>query len=399
LGKTGLKLLFFFYRVCFAKDNGNTLLVINIGKVSDLFKGGIYELIIHNSYLYLIVYKKNNKSKLMEKDMKNVGDIKGIIIGGTGFIGYHAVKEFITRGYDLTIIAKDTVKDLDIPKNIQIILADINILEDSEVLELFKGYDFLVYAAGADDRVIPPKPAYDFFYRENVASSQRILSIAKAAGIRKAILLGSYFAYFNRIWPNMELTKKHPYIRSRVEQEEACLKTSGEDFQVCILELPYIFGYMEGRKSLWQPLINYIKSPYPLFYTKGGTNMIAVEHVAEAIVGAVDRGQGGRIYTVGDENVTWNDLLNHIMTIMGIKKKIIIVPTFILKGLMYCLSIVHRVKGKESGLNPVDYVYLQTVNTFFDPKPAIKALGYKTGGLNEALEKNIKGSFYERRKP
>jgi len=318
---------------------------------------------------------------------------KGIIIGGTGFIGYHAVREFIKRGYDITILAKDTVENLDIPKNIQIMVADINIIEDSKISDIFTGYDFIVYAAGADDRVLPAKPAYDFFYKENVLSIQRIISIAKAAGIKKAIVLGSYFAYFNRLWAHMELSKKHPYIRSRVEQEEICLKEAEEYFQVCILELPYIFGYMEGRKSLWQPLIDYIKSPWPLFYTKGGTNMIAVEHVAEAIVGAVEIGQGGVIYTVGDENVSWNELLNNIMTIMEIKKNIITVPSFILKGFMCFLALIHRIKGKESGLNPVDYVDIQTINTFFNPKEAIEALGYKTGGLREALEKNIKGCY------
>ena len=75
------------------------------------------------------------------------------------------------------------------------------------------------------------------------------------------------------------------------------------------LELPYVFGSIPGRIPLWAPLIDYLRSPFPLFFTKGGTNMISVIHVAEAIVGALEEGKAGEIYLVGDENISWVDWL------------------------------------------------------------------------------------------
>ena len=41
----------------------------------------------------------------------------------------------------------------------------------------------------------------------------------------------------------------------------------------------------------------------------GGTNMIAVEHVGEVIVGAIEKVKGGHSYTFGDENLTWVEFL------------------------------------------------------------------------------------------
>ena len=35
---------------------------------------------------------------------------------------------------------------------------------------------------------------------------------------------------------------------------------SGKDFNVIILELPYIFGVAPGKKVLWAPLIKYVDS-------------------------------------------------------------------------------------------------------------------------------------------
>lgn len=60
----------------------------------------------------------------------------------------------------------------------------------------------------------------------------------------------SYFAYFDRIWPEMRLAEHHPYIRSRKGQEAQSLEAAMPDLQLCILQLPYIFGSMPGRAPL-----------------------------------------------------------------------------------------------------------------------------------------------------
>ena len=39
--------------------------------------------------------------------------------------------------------------------------------------------------------------------------------------------------------PELELTKWHPYIRSRVDQENAAMSFADGNFSVTVLELPY----------------------------------------------------------------------------------------------------------------------------------------------------------------
>lgn len=52
-----------------------------------------------------------------------------------------------------------------------------------------------------------------------------------------------------------------------------------------ILELPYIFGSMPGRISVWKPLIYCIRLTSDLFYIRGRANCIAVEDVSAAVAG------------------------------------------------------------------------------------------------------------------
>ncbi|MEA5077254.1 MAG: NAD(P)H-binding protein [Anaerolineaceae bacterium] len=316
---------------------------------------------------------------------------KVLMIGGTGFLGYYAIRELLKLNYEVTILALPPLPAEGLfPPEVKITLADMNKLTDDEVGALLKGQDAVVYAAGADDRVVPKAPAYPFFYKHNVEATRRLIGIAKNAGVKKGVVLGSYFAYFAREWPQLELTKHHPYIRSRVEQEEAAITAGGSEMEVMILELPYIFGSMPGRTPIWKPLINYIRSTGILFYTRGGTNCITVEDVGAAIAGAVERGRGGQRYAIGGQNLTWVELLGKLSHFTGKEKKVVTLPNGLVTIGTVFVKLIHWLEGKQSGLDPIQLVKLQTANTFFDASIAQKELGFGTGNLDEALQKTIK---------
>ena len=313
-----------------------------------------------------------------------------LIVGGTGFLGYHATLELLRRGHRVSALALPPLPATGLlPGEVRVIFADVNALPDADLAVLLAGYDAVVFAAGADDRVTPKRPAYDFFYKANVASAARFFRLARAAGVRRGVLLGSYFAHFDRLWPEMRLAQHHPYIRSRVEQTRQALAACGSDLDLMILELPYIFGAMPGRLPLWAPLIRYVASPLPLLFPAGGTNMVAVQHVAAAIAGALERGQTGKRYLIGDENLTWAEWLTRLSRLTGREKRVVTLPAAAVRMAARGIRLYHRLQGREGGLDPVAFVALQTAHTFFDPAPARQALGYGAGGLDQALRVTV----------
>ncbi len=313
-----------------------------------------------------------------------------LIVGGTGFLGYHATLEFLRRGHDVTSLALPPLPAEDLlPPQVTLHFANVNELSDEETRELLTGHDAVIYAAGVDDRVTPDAPAYPVFYEGNVASASRVIRLARESGVRRGVVLGSYFAYFNREWPELELARHHPYIRSRVVQAAACIEAGGDALDVMILELGYIFGSMPGRTPLWKPLVDYLRSPFPVFYSGGGTNAIAVEHVAEAIAGAVEQGEGGQRYTIGDENLTWREMLTRLAHADGREKRIVTLPKFVVRAGAHLLQLSHRLQGREAGLDPVRFVEVQTRTTYLDPTPSQEALGYERGGLDRAFADTV----------
>jgi nucleoside-diphosphate-sugar epimerase len=313
-----------------------------------------------------------------------------LLIGGTGFLGYHATKELLACGHQVKILAlpPQPLPGL-FPEEVEIHLADMSSLSDEKLQSLLYDNDAVVFAAAVDDRVTPRKPAYPFFFKHNVENVRRVFDLACAAGVRRGIVLGSYFAYFDRVWPEMKLSIHHPYIRSRVEQAKAAIDAGGNDMVVSILELPYIFGSMPGKTPLWKPLIDYVMSPFPLLYPAGGTACVSVTLVAQAIRGAVEHGEPGKCYPIGGTNLAWIQLMEEISRLAGKPKRVITLPTWLVKVGAWCLKAVHDIKGLESGLEPVAFIDLQIRNTFIDPHISQSALHYSNEDLTQALTDTV----------
>lgn len=319
--------------------------------------------------------------------------MKVFIAGGTGFIGYHAALEFLKRGYEVSSIALPDMKPGEwFPKEIKIEYGNLFEMKESELVELLTGYDSLIYALGPDDRFVPKAPAYDFFHEYLVKKCGLIIAAARKAGIKKCVVMNSYFTYFDQKFPGYKLSAHHPYIKCRVEQAERVINEGKDKMDVVVLELPYIFGTMPGREPLWKDVLNKMGiSRRIILYPKGGSNMVSVEHVAEAVAGATEYGVHGKCYLIGDANLSWVEMLGIMTSAMGYDdKKIITVPCFFATLFGVFQKLKNYLKGKESGL---DYSHLfrdfLCREYFFDPSDSSLELGYSRGGIKQSIEETI----------
>jgi dihydroflavonol-4-reductase len=319
--------------------------------------------------------------------------MKIFIAGGTGLLGYHTALECLRCGDTVRSLAIPDVELGDwYPKKIELVYGDIFTLPPDRLSRMIEGCEGFVYAVGPDDRVTPPAPAYEFFHDRLVAKCASAVRAAKQAGVRRCVVLNSYFATFDRLHPEWRLTARHPYIRCRVEQAEAAVAAGGDGMDVCMLELPYIFGTMPGRMPLWKGvLVDRIRSMGTVFFPQGGTAMIAVEHVAQAIRGALERGRHAARYPIGDVNMPWKQMLRIMLDAMGESKRIVYVPK-ILAALAGCrMRAEHRRQGRESGLDPVRlFGDILCRFLYLDAEPARAELGFGSGGIEEAISQTTR---------
>lgn len=311
-----------------------------------------------------------------------------LVLGGTGMLGYHAVQELHRRGHKVSVLAtKMPAPDL-LPEGVRVWLADLDVCGDDDIRSWLAECDAVVFAVGKDDRVTPQRPAYEFFHRANVEPAVRILRLARECGVSRAVMCSSMFVHFDRIWPDLELARHHPYVRVRREQAAAAFAAAGDAMALTILEVPYVFGSVPGRRPLWDPLVRLARSRVPLLSAHGGTNAVAVQHVGEAIAGALDRGFHG-LALVGEENLSWNDLMERIASALGRSRRAHVVPNVLLRASMRASHWSFVLRGLQPGLFQPELVRAMTRGFYFDHTPFQYALGYGCGGLDAAIADTV----------
>jgi nucleoside-diphosphate-sugar epimerase len=131
----------------------------------------------------------------------------------------------------------------------------------------------------------------------------------------------------------------------------------------------------------------------PVMYPKGGSTMIRVESVAEAIVGAIERQKGGR-FPIGDENLSWKQMLRTMLKAINLKRKVLTVPTFFVTIFGMIMKREERKEGKEAGLDHAKlFKDIQAREFYLDADPIAKELGYSRGGVLESIEQTVKACY------
>ena len=318
--------------------------------------------------------------------------MKVFMIGGTGLLGCAAAQLFIDKGHTVKSVALPPLpQGAPIPPEMELVWGNYLEMTDDEIKAMMAGCDCFVFAAGIDERVEFPAPVYSYYEKYNINPVKRLIGLAKDCGLTSSVVLGSYFAYFAKEKPEMDLTKKHPYIRSRIAQEEAALALADDKMSVAVLELPYIFGTQPGRKPVWVILIEQLdKMPGVTMYPKGGTAMLTVRQVAQTIVGAAEKNKGGNAYPISYYNLTWDEFLKIVHAAMGKPdRKIIHIAKWMFKLFGKTMIKTYAKKNIEPGLNPVELAEIMCMNTFIDKKWSVE-LGATDDDIKSAIFDSVK---------
>ena len=318
--------------------------------------------------------------------------MKVFMIGGTGLLGSEAAKELIARGHDVVSVALPPLPaGAVLPPEMKIEYGNYLEMTDDEIRAYLTSCEGFVFAAGVDERVEGPAPIYDLYKKYNIDPIKRLLRLCRECGVKHSVICGSYFSYFAKTRPELELTKWHPYIRSRIDQEEAAMSFAGEDMDVAVLELPYIFGTQPGRKPVWVFLVeNAMSMKRVTLYPRGGSTMVTVRQVGQAMAGALERNRGGNCYPIGWYNMTWPEMLKIVHKYLGCpNKKIITIPKW-----MYAMGGKGIIKdqqkrGIDGGLHMVKFADLMCSNLFIDKKEGCIPLGVTKDDIDAAIGDSI----------
>jgi len=237
-------------------------------------------------------------------------------VGGTGMIGSTIARHLADRGDTVTIGSRRGPQEGD-PEQIAgmpRLLGDY--AEGGFTAAELAPYDAVVMSAGQDIRHVRAEDeSAEFWNRMQSQGVPAFAARAKDAGVARFVQIGSYYHHLHP-----DLAESVPYVAARKEADEGARALSDENFASITLNPPSIVGVATPRaRRRFEKMAAWLRgeSGVTPWAPPGGTNYMSVLSLAQATAGALDRGEGGRAYLVGDESLTFRDYFQRIVDLTG----------------------------------------------------------------------------------
>jgi dihydroflavonol-4-reductase len=114
-----------------------------------------------------------------------------------------------------------------------------------------------------------------------------------------------------------------------------------------------------------------------------GNNVVDVRDVAWGILAAAEKGQSGRRYILGGEDLTYLEAFTLFAEITGARKPLGTTPRWVLEAVGRTGDLWGKIKGKEPEINSAAIAF-GYVPHYFSSDRATKELGYSPRPAREA---------------
>lgn len=308
-----------------------------------------------------------------------------LVTGGSGFLGSRLIPKLAKHGHEVFALTRSASSDDKVRAlGATSVRGD---LESSKPLAL-PPIDAVVHG-GAHFRFAGPRAPY---FRTNVDGTMALLQAAEKAGAGRFVHIGAAAVIMNdRGSPIRNSDERAPtfpnsfsaYIASKARGEAAVLAADKPGFRTLALRPPAIWG---PGDAFSHAIPQAIGSGQFAFIDRGDYPYATchVDNVIEAVLGALERGTGGRAYFVNDpEATTFRAFIAMLAGHQGLSiKGIRSVPyplAFTLGRLMEIGAVVRRAKDDP----PLTRTMVRMIGREFttDDSAARRELGY-IGGVS-----------------
>jgi dihydroflavonol-4-reductase len=252
------------------------------------------------------------------------------LTGATGFVGHHVARALAAEGAQLRMLVRKTsnlanLEDIEGETH----LGDL--AEPESIRPALAGCDAVVHVA-ADYRLWIPDPAA--MYRANVEGTRDLLRMAREAGVPRFVYTSSVATMHFRT-DGLVINEDTPvslkdmvghYKRSKFMAEQQAIAAAEDGQKVIILNPTSPIGPNDAKPTpTGRIFLDFLNGKFPA-YMDAGLNLVDVAEVARTHVTALTKGEPGRRYILGGENLTLKQILDKMSAITGIPSPTVRIP-------------------------------------------------------------------------
>jgi dihydroflavonol-4-reductase len=325
--------------------------------------------------------------------MKGSGMTRIFVTGANGHIGSNTVRSLLQRGYDVIPFVRST-SDLRGIEKLGLSYQFGDIMDYSSLQTASKGCDAIIHHAGVY-RIWAKNP--DDIIQPALEGTKNIFKAAKENGIRRMVYTSSIAAVGSLREPVGRRTESDwnenttlPYIFAKTQSEREALQLS-EEYDIPTIRLcpTFVIGPYDYRITpTTNEILGLINKTGPTY--EAGRNYVHVHDVGEVHAMAIDKGEPGRRYIVGGDNIHMKELSALVTDLTGVKPNHLGVTGPLADLLGAIVGSISSIGGKEPVMNREIVHNVFGWYSYFDCGLTNQTFGISPRGVTEALKDTIR---------
>ena len=308
-----------------------------------------------------------------------------LVTGATGLVGNNVVRLLRDAGESVRVLVRGTSDPRPLA-GLQVEIVTGDVCDVESVRRAMVGVSRVVHAAA---QVHVGWTRMESLRAINVAGTRNVATAARVANAKMVHV--SSVDTLGVGSPELAADEESPregkvpcsYVVTKRESEGAFLEEVSRGLEGSVVNPGFMFGPWDWKPSSGRMLLEVARRFTP-FAPKGGCSVCDVRDVAAGILAALQRGDPGRRYILGGENLTYLDLWKRISRITGGTA-----PVCRAGPLMRIIAgrggdLVGSLTGREPDVNSAS-VGMSDLYHYYSIARAQQELGYVARPLEESI--------------
>ena len=241
-------------------------------------------------------------------------------------------------------------------------------------------------------------------YQANVVGTENTLGAALDAAIGKVVYVSTIGAFGNTHGEVVDESHEHPgksftsyYEETKYEAHQVAKRLIAEGLECVIVQPGGVYG-PDDHSALGKQMLDFLDGRMPFVpFADLGMNMVHVDDVATGVLLALDKGELGESYVLGDEITTMRGLMDATAKVAGKRAPRANIPNSLMKVVAPFGPVIGKLMGQPPNMR--ELISSSDGVTFWAKQDkAVRELGFAPRGLETGLRQTLRGRGAVRRR-
>lgn len=316
------------------------------------------------------------------------------LTGATGLVGGNLAEALLAAGHQVVATKRGRSK-LSHLDDLAIEWVDADLSDATALARAFEGAELVYHCAAAVSIRARPLP---WMVDANVDGTKRIIDACRDAGVRRLVHCSSTVCVGvsegdepvdeDAPWNLPRFGLDDGYATTKYQSEAVVHDAVDRGLDAVIVNPGFMFGPRDVRPSSGRMILDVAAGRIP-GHTHGRNCFVDVRDVAAGMLLAAEKGQTGRRYILGGENLSYREIFGRIAERVGCKAPSRAIPRFISALGGWAGDVHERLTDGEPFVNSTTVAWGYAWGFAFKSDRARSELGYTTRPVEDGIDAAI----------